>query len=369
MDESSPLRSWLALAAAGGLGPVLAKRLLETYKTPAAILALDAETLASRGLSQAAVSALRQPDETKIRSALDWLERADHHLITLQDPDYPVLLREITSAPVCFFAAGRREIIETVQFAIVGSRNPSHAGRRLAEEFARDLALSGLTICSGLALGVDYHSHLGALKAERPTVAVLGNGLARIYPARHRAVAAEITRQGLLVSEFFPDVAPRPAHFPQRNRLISGLSTGVLVVEAARKSGSLITAHYGLEQGREVFAIPGSIHNPLARGAHSLIKQGAKLVECTADIFEELEPLVGAAARRAPAAALPAHKDGQLEPAYKRLFELMAYEEVSVNELVELSGLTADTVSSMLLILELDGVVESGNTGKYRRCS
>ena len=368
MAEASPLRPWLALAAAGGVGPVLGKRLLDACKTPAAILALDAKTLAGFGLNRAAVAALRQPDEARIRAALDWLATADHHLVTLQDPDYPVLLREIASAPVCFFAAGQREILATVQFAIVGSRNPSHAGRRLAEEFARDLALAGLTICSGLALGIDYHAHLGALKAERPTVAVLGSGLARIYPARHKGMAAEIVRQGLLVSELFPDVAPRPAHFPRRNRLISGLSTGVLVVEAARKSGSLITAHYGLEQGREVFAIPGSIHNPLARGAHSLIRQGAKLVESTADIFEELGPLVGAAVRRLPAAS-PAHKDDELEPDYKTLLELMAYDEVSVNHLVESSGLTADTVSSMLLILELDGIVESGNTGKYRRCS
>ena len=368
MDEAtrSLCRSWLTLGAARGLGPVLAGKLLEEYKTPAAILELDAETLARRGLNQAAIDALHKPDAARIRLALDWLDQAGHHLITIQDRDYPALLREIASAPVCLFAAGRRETIATVQFAIVGSRNPSHAGRRLAEEFARELAMSGLTICSGLALGIDYHAHLGALKAKRPTVAVLGNGLQQVYPARHKAVAAEIIEQGLLVSEFFPDIAPRPGHFPQRNRLISGMSTGVLVVEAARKSGSLITAHYGLEQGREVFAIPGSIHNPLARGAHSLIRQGAKLVECTADIFEELGPLVGAAAGR-PAAAT--NKDDGLEPDYKKLLELMAYDEVSVNHLVESSGLTADTVSSMLLIMELDGIVEAGNTGKYRRCS
>lgn len=218
-------------------------------------------------------------------------------------------------------------------------------------------------------MGIDYHSHLGALKADCSTVAVLGNGLSSVYPARHKKIAGQIVESGLLLSEYPPDTIPSPGNFPRRNRIISGMSTGVLVVEAAKRSGSLITANYALEQGRDVFAIPGSIHNPLARGTHSLIKQGAKLVETVADIIEELAPMVNVVLNKPTTLGCGQRGYNDLEPDYRLLLNSMAYDMVSVDELVELTGLTADAVSSMLLILELQGTIESQHGGKYCRCS
>lgn len=368
MDVNLSYRDWLVLGSVNGLGPLTCQKLLNQFESPGRILESDASLLKRYGLNENCIDALHNPDTALINRTLDWLDKPARHLITINDADYPALLKKIESAPAVLFAVGNRQILNDHHFAIVGSRNPSSTGRRHAESFAQELASSGLTICSGLALGIDYHSHIGALKAGRPTVAVLGNGLNIIYPRKHKNVAGKITENGLLISEFFPDVKPLPGHFPQRNRIISGMSTGVLVVEAAKKSGSLITANFAINQGREVFAIPDSIQNPLARGTHSLIKQGAKLVETAADIIEELVPMIDVVSNSQTTCPRSHIDTDNLDPDCKRLLDSIGYDAISVDQLVKTSGLTADVVSSMLLILELDGIIESRHGGKFSRC-
>jgi DNA processing protein len=230
-------------------------------------------------------------DKTAFETELAWLSETGHHLVTWADTDYPPLLREIPAPPVVLYVIGDRQSLSHPQFAIVGSRNPTPMGRENAHAFAKTLAGAGLTITSGLALGIDGAAHRGALDAGGKTIAVVGTGLDRVYPARHRDLAHAVVQQGALVSEFPLGTPPKSENFPVRNRIISGLSLGTLVVEAAVQSGSLITARLATEQGREVFAIPGSIHSPQARGCHALIRQGAKLVETAQDILEELGPL------------------------------------------------------------------------------
>jgi len=369
MDVSQNYTDWLSLTLAKGIGANTCHKLLSEFKTPSNILACSSKKLAAAGLKEASIRSLLAPDDEQINKILDWLNKPQHHLITILDSDYPELLKSIHSAPIVLYAIGQRDALSYLHFAMVGSRNPTAGGKRLAEDFAAELSKSGLNVCSGLALGIDYHSHLGALKANCATVAVLGNGLSSIYPAPHKKIARQIIEQGLLLSEYPPATKPSPGHFPQRNRIISGMSTGVLVVEAAKKSGSLITAHYALEQGRDVFAIPGSLHNPLARGTHSLIKQGAKLVETAHDIIEELAPMVSIVLNKAASVESCVQEYDELEPDYKQLLDSMAYDIVSVDSLVKLSGLTAEVVSSMLLILELQGMIESQQGGKYCRCS
>jgi DNA processing protein len=369
MDVTQSYKNWLSLILAKGIGPSTCNKLLQELKNPQNILACNSKKLASFGLKETSINSLLNSDTEQIDKILTWLDKPLHHLITILDDDYPELLKLIHSAPPILYAVGQRDALSYVHFAIVGSRNPTTGGKRLAEEFAEELSKAGLTICSGLALGIDYHSHLGALKADCSTVAVLGNGLNGIYPARHKKIASQIIENGLLLSEYPPDTKPSPGNFPQRNRIISGMSTGVLVVEAAKKSGSLITANYALEQGRDVFAIPGTIHNPLARGTHSLIKQGAKLVETVNDIIEELAPIASLVLNKTVSTELKSNEYDKLESDYKRLLDSMAYDIVTVDNLVKLSGLTAEVVSSMLLILELQGMIESLQGGKYCRCS
>ena len=362
-------KSWLSLILAKGIGPDTCSQLLSKFKNPDAILASDSASLARFGLNETTIESLLNPDEVKITDILEWLDKPAHHLITIQDDDYPTLLKQIHSAPPVLYGTGQREALGFIHFAIVGSRNPTTGGKKLAEEFAAELSKAGLTICSGLALGIDYHSHLGALNENCSTVAVLGNGLASIYPARHKKIASQIIETGLLLSEYPPDTKPNPGNFPQRNRIISGMSTGVLVVEAAKKSGSLITANYALEQGRDVFALPGSIYNPMAKGTHSLIKQGAKLVETVNDIIEELAPIASIVLNHSGFTKPDSKESNDLDEDYKLLLDSMGYDPVSVDYLVKLSGLTAEAVSSMLLILELQGLIESQQGGRYCRCS
>ncbi len=369
VDTTQNYTDWLSLTQATGIGPVICNKLLIEFKSPKAILSSSHNTLRQFGLSDDAINSLLDPDQGQISTILKWLDQPNHHFITYLDDDYPELLKTIHSPPMILFAIGQRKVLGFLHFAIVGSRNPTAGGKILAEEFAAALSRSGLTICSGLALGIDYHSHLGALKAAGSTISVLGNGLNSIYPARHKKIAHQIIENGLLLSEYLPDTKPNPGNFPRRNRIISGMSLGVLVVEAAKRSGSLITANYALEQGRDVFAIPGSIHNPLARGTHSLIKQGAKLVETVDDILEELPPMTSYVLNKSRILDAGRYGYNDLEPDYKLLLDSMGYEIVSVDRLVELTGLTADVVSSMLLILELEGMIEAQHGGKYCRCT
>jgi DNA processing protein len=298
----------------------------------------------------------------------EWLEGENHHLIRLGDDAYPELLATIAGPPAQLYVNGNPEILHLPALAIVGSRNPTTGGAQNAFEFARHLGETGFCIVSGLAQGIDAAAHRGALAAGAPTVAFLGHGIDRVYPAVNRELARDIARRGALVSEFPLGTAPNRTLFPQRNRLISGLSLGTLVVEAARRSGSLITARLAAEQGREVFAIPGSIHNPLSRGCHQLIRQGAKLVEAADDIVTELATLAGHLLQTMDEPPshdpLPANSIDADEE-YVKLVEAIGHDPVSTDELVERSGLTIDQVSSMLLILELEGKIEKLSGGRY----
>ncbi len=301
-------------------------------------------------------NALRDPDWVAVDACLSWVEQEDCRLILRDDPDYPELLRQIHDAPPLLFVRGDPAVLNHPQLAMVGSRNPTIIGRETAHDFARTLAASGMTVTSGLAMGIDAASHQGALAGGGQTIAVFGTGLDRVYPAKNRDLAHAIVEGGgALVSEYPPGIEPKPANFPRRNRIISGLSLGTLVVEAAQRSGSLITARFAMEQGREVFAIPGSIHNPLARGCHQLIRQGAKLVEGAQDILEELAPQLRVILQEDAADEALVSPDDE----YHILLASMGDGTSSVDQLVQRSGLTADAVSSMLLMLELKGHVVS----------
>ncbi|MEM1175761.1 MAG: DNA-processing protein DprA [Pseudomonadota bacterium] len=298
-----------------------------------------------------------------------WLQQSNHHLLQTGEDAFPEMLASIPSPARRLFLAGDPLALALPAVAIVGSRNPTQGGARTAYEFARFLAGSGFTIVSGLAQGIDTQAHSGALDAGGRTVAFLGHGIDRVYPAANRELAHRIVASGALVSEFPLGTPPHKTHFPQRNRLISGLSLGTLVVEAARQSGSLITARLAGEQGREVFAIPGSIHNPMARGCHWLIRNGARLVETADDILEELAPLLGHMAATEGVNATPVGSDpaplSEVTGEQKTLLDIMGHDPVSLDELSELSGLTIDQLSSMLLILELEGRVEKLSGGRY----
>jgi len=294
-----------------------------------------------------------------------WLAAARHRIIPQGDDDFPQLLDEIPNPPHLLYVDGDPEILHLPALAIVGSRNPSKGGERNAFEFARHLATVGFTIVSGLAQGIDTAAHRGALAAGGKTIAFLGHGIDRIYPASNKDLAEEIAAYGALVSEFPLGTHPGREHFPQRNRLISGLSLGTLVVEAARRSGSLITARLAAEQGREVFALPGSIHNPLARGCHELIRQGGKLVETSDDIVSELAPLVGQLLQNTMESTSKEKTEESLDDEYVQLRNSMGHDPISVDQLAANSGLTIDQVSSMLLILELEGKIEALHGGQY----
>ena len=369
-NDVPDLAYWLALLHAPGVGPVTFLALLDYYITPRAVFEGGVNNgLTPPRLGAATLAYLRNPDWAAVEKDLAWQAQPDNHIITLHDPAYPPLLKQIADAPPLLFVHGQPGVLARPQLAMVGSRNPSAGGKEIAHDFARHLVSAGLIITSGLALGIDAASHQGALIAGGVTIAVTGTGLARVYPARHRDLAHRIAEHGALVSEFPPGTPPLAENFPRRNRIISGLSVGVLVVEAALQSGSLITARLAGDQGREVFAIPGSIHNPLARGCHALIRQGAKLVENVHDILEELgsynldmlgEPHQREADFESDAGA--AVDDNQL-----KLLSFMDFSPASVDILVERSGLTPEQVSSMLLVLELHNRVESVAGGLYIR--
>jgi DNA processing protein len=364
-SDRDSVTDWLAIYHAPGVGGATFHNLLDHFGSPANILQGSAGQLRSLGLTQAAVDALRQPGEEALARDLDWLALPDNHIITCRSDAWPVLLSQLPDPPPLLYVHGDVSLLAEPQLAMVGSRNPTASGKQTATDFARHLASAGLVITSGLALGIDAASHQGALDANCPTIALTGNGLDRVYPASHRDLAHAIGERGALVSEFPVGTPPLAENFPRRNRLISGLSLGTLVVEAALRSGSLITARYAAEQGREVFAIPGSIHNPLARGCHHLIRQGAKLVETAADVIEELGALAGAC--RALVTETPAEQPDKLAAEYMQLLELIGFDDTSVDRLVNNSGLTPAEVSSMLLQLELDGYIAASHGGQYNR--
>ncbi len=370
-------RAWLALSRVPGLGRAEAIRVADRLgSAPAVVEAPDAE-LRRAGFSDAQIRHLHRPDPDALAADAAWLAGEGHHLLVADDTDYPALLLRIPDPPPVLYVQGEPAALWTPQLAVVGSRNPTPGGRDNARSFCRYLARSGLTITSGLAAGVDGEAHAGALESGGATIAVAGTGLDRVYPARHRDLAHRIAGRGALVSELPPGTGARREHFPSRNRIISGLSLGVLVVEAGIQSGSLITARHAVEQGREVFAIPGSIHNPMSRGCHRLIRQGAKLVETAADIVEELAPMARELGEHLDRLLSPPEVPGEigddaqkrhpLDPDEEKVLEAVGYDPTSVDLVVQRTGLTPESVSSMLLIMEMRGLVAASGGGLYSR--
>ncbi len=357
MIERDELAAWLRLLETPGVGRETARRLLAAFGSPERVF--DAPASALREIVNAPIaSALSKPDpglDALLAATLAWLSQpqdadGEHSILSIGDAAYPRLLLEMADPPLLLYCRGRSDWLRTPAVAIVGSRNPTRQGSDHARAFAAHLSGAGLTVVSGLALGVDGAAHDGALEGAGRTVAVVGTGLDRVYPVRHTALAQRIAADGLLVSEFAIGTPPLAQNFPQRNRIIAGLARGTLVVEATLRSGSLITARLASEAGRDVFAIPGSIHSPQSRGCHALIKQGAKLVECAEDVLEELQ--FAAPPGRAPTAAEPA-----AESTGDPLLDALGFDPVSLDALVARTGESPATLGARLLELELSGDV------------
>ena len=360
MTPDPGLASWLQLSLTPGLGAATIRSLLKQFGLPRAMLARPNSDLAPL-MGQAALETLRSPRVAEaVERTLQWASQPDHHVLTLADDTYPRSLLEIGDPPPLLYAHGRIGLLQQPALAIVGSRNASTQGARNAEEFALALGKADLTIVSGLALGIDAAAHRGGLASPASTIAVLGTGIDVTYPARNAELAAEISRRGLLLSEF-PLGTDAVAHnFPRRNRLISGLARGCLVVEAALESGSLITARCAADQGREVFAIPGSIHSPLSKGCHALIKSGAKLVESAEDVLAELSGFRPSGFANTATSATHGDPD-------TGVLAVMGHDPVDVDSLCARAGLSAEQVTSELLRLELDGRVAVLPGGLYQR--
>ena len=347
---------WLTLEAIPGLGPESAGRLLEIFDSPKAILGANAAQLSPVVGDSLARAIVQGIDRSALQPGLDWLAGPDNHLITWNEPAYPAHLRDIPAPPAWLYVRGDPAWLSRPMLAIVGSRNATPQGVRDTRAFAQALSEAGLTIASGLALGVDTAAHEGGLAGLASSVAVVGTGLDRVYPARNKPLAHRLAAEGAIVSEFPIGTLPKSGHFPRRNRIISGLSLGVLVVEAALESGSLITARLASEQGRDVFALPGSIHSALSKGCHRLIKQGAKLVESAADILEEL----GRVLPSIPTNTAPL-------PTGDALLETLSGGPLAPDQLAARLGLTVEDVSVKLLGAELEGTVAKLPGGLYQR--
>jgi len=389
LDEAGPIKSWLTLYHIPGVGNTTIRALLDCFGSVDAILqatrkqlvtALSTQSLdgtntkaVNTDILNAISDSFNTTDPAKIDADLKWWQQDDHHLIPCTDERYPPQLLALHDAPALLYVRGDPDYLNQPQLAMVGTRNPTAAGRNTAKEFANHLSNAGITITSGLASGIDGASHEGALNGIAGTVAVVAHGLDIVYPAQHQQLAQRITTHGAVISEMAIGTQPARGLFPRRNRLISALSLGTLVVEAAQKSGSLITARYALEQNREVFAIPGSIHNPMARGCHQLIRQGAKLVETADDILEELS--ISLQKQNAyPKKAAPDTSENpreetlRLDPDHQKLLKCLAYEPASIDELVDRSDFSAAEIASMLLIMELEGLVVCQD-GQYTNVS
>lgn len=343
----------------------------------AAVASASARDLSRHGFSDETATAITSPDEKKIETDLEWLSGPNRHLLCWGDDAYPALLKQVSNPPAALFVEGDPGFLWHPQIAIIGSRNPTGVGLDHARDFATTLARQGMTITSGLASGIDTAAHVAALDAGAATIAVNGTGLDVVYPASSRAAASRIRVSGAMVSELPLGSPPRRQHFPSRNRIISGLSLAVLVIEAGLNSGTLITARKAAEQGRDVFALPGSLHNPMAKGCHRLIREGARLVETAADILQELGPLArelqmeirqqlrqaGSGAGKPPIMV----RDLLDDPEYKALWNALAHDAKPVDLLIEETGISASAVSSMLLMMELRGMVRKQGTGHYLR--
>lgn len=334
---------------------------LKYFETPQQVFLASKSERKTCGLFRAETLAyLAQNDTAIVQADLDWVAAQDCHILTLIDENYPPQLKAISDPPPLLYVRGDVACLSLPQLAIVGSRNPTPGGVQNAQHFSSSLSRLGLVITSGMASGIDAKAHIGALEANGKTIAVCGTGLDRIYPAKHKSLAHQILKQGALVSELVIGTSPVANNFPRRNRIISGLSLGTLVVEASIKSGTMVTAKLAAEQGREVFAIPSSIQNPLAQGCHQLIKQGAKLTECIEDISHEL-----------PLDLNPISTDNnynvctkEMDNAPSLLLKYLSYEVITIDKMVEKSGLSPQIIMQELLELELaNKVVKSGGSG------
>lgn len=354
------------------------RRLLDTHGSAAAALAAGPRNWRTHGLDDAQIRALDIPPAVALARSHDWLALPDRHLLGWDDPDYPPLLRRIASPPLALFVAGAAARLWHPAVAVVGSRAPSAGGRDNAAAFAHAFAASGLCVASGLAAGIDTAAHQAALAAGGASVAVLGTGIDVPYPRANAGLLERLAVAGAVVSEHPPGTQPRREFFPSRNRILAGLSLGTVVIEAAERSGALITARHAIDAGREVFAVPGSIHNPLSRGCHRLIREGAGLVESAPEVIAALAPLAAELAEAlrgrltAPTPAFQAAPAGATtppawpDPDYQRLWQALGHDPTGMDRLVERSGLTAAALSSMLLIMELEGRVAVSH-GRYCR--
>ncbi len=360
MDIDAGLASWFRLTLTPGIGPASVRKLLREFGLPEQVFAAKRSALAQH----VAAEALSAFDSAEVGRAVDdalrWAETPGHFAVTLADQRYPKLLLETADPPPLLYCRGRLELLDHPAIAIVGSRNATAAGTQNAESFAKSFSGAGIAIVSGLALGIDAAAHCGGLAGPGSTIAVLGTGIDRCYPTRNADLAREISVRGLLMSEFPLGTRAVAGNFPRRNQLISGLSRGCLVVEAALASGSLITARAALEQGREVFAIPGSIHSPLAKGCHALIKAGAKLVETADDVLAELPGL-------AKSGVPPTRPDVGAQPDAPPLLAQMGFDPIDVDTLARRAGLRAEEVSGALLRFELEGLVCTLPGGLFQR--
>jgi DNA processing protein len=361
---------WLRLVLTPGIGPAAGRRLLERFGLPEDVLAAGYAKL-SAALDPARARALLAADETReaaVGAALEWAGAPAHHLITLEDARYPPRLLEISDPPPLLFVRGDPAVLARPSLAVVGSRNASQSGIGHARDFSRALGEAGLTIVSGLAQGIDAAAHRGALETTSSTVAVVGTGIDLVYPAGHEALAEAVAAQGALVSELPLGTPAQRANFPRRNRLIAGLSLATLVVEAARQSGSLITARQASEAGREVMAIPGSIHSPLSKGCHRLIREGAKLVESADDVLVELRgPLGLDLARNTPPGPMQSSPRPPADSTTEALLAAMGFDPVDVDALIDRTAKPAGELATLLLRLELDGRIERLVDGRFAR--
>jgi DNA processing protein len=368
--DRAAIGAWIRLAhATGGPGAAVARKLLARFGLPHHIFGASRDALlelVSAAHAEALLAAPTAALHRLIDQTLAWLAGTDRHLLTLADAAYPPTLLTIADPPLLLYAVGQPALLARPAVAVVGSRNASRQGLLHAEQFSEALSGAGLTVVSGMALGIDSAAHEGGLRGSGSTVAVIGTGADLVYPQRNRTLAGRIAQQGCIVSEYPLGMPPLAANFPRRNRLISGLSGGVLVVEAALQSGSLITARMAAEQGRDVFAIPGSIHSPLSKGCHELIRQGAKLVESVQDVLEELA-CGGVAAAPACVASANAPADSISAAADGALLQCMGFDPVTLDQLALRSGRSAGALQGDLLLLELDGLVELLPGGAYRR--
>ena len=360
MSDDASLKAWLALSLTRGLGGESARRLLKEFGSPEAVFAASAGSLKTVVKSDVAAELSKGIVDDTVAPALAWLEDGNNSIVTLADSDYPQALLNIPDPPLLLYVKGRLDLLNRSALAVVGSRNATPQGINNAEAFAKSLSDAGLCIISGMAHGIDAAAHRGALRCQGnncgSSIGVVGTGLDKVYPAANRDLAHALANQGALVSEFPLGTPPLAANFPRRNRIISGMSAGCLVVEASLQSGSLITARLALEQGRDVFAIPGSIHAPQSKGCHALLKQGAKLVETAQDILEELGGLVIASASSA-----------EIKGADPVLLGHLGFDPVDVDTLNMRCGLTIAELSAMLLTLELEGRISALPGGLYQR--